>query len=90
MAEKTKEAETKTKEQEMITIRVPRKGKEDSVLVGLNFKNYILKRGELVTIPKDVWAIVQESKHAEEFADAYAMAKEDAYYEKAAKPARLH
>lgn len=81
MAEKTKkEAE------EMITIRVPVRGKEPDLFVGLNFKNYILKRGEYVTIPKSVYEVIMNSEHAEEIAEAYAKEKEAAYLRKAANP----
>lgn len=91
MAEKTvKTAEAKaeakeTKAEEYITIRVPKKGKEDALFVGVNFKNYILKRGEYVKIPKAVWEVIQNSELAEEFAESYARAKENAFLEKAEK-----
>ena len=92
MAEKTKKVEEVAENveatparEEMVTFLVPRKGKEHQMIVGLNFKNYILVRGEYVTVPKGVMEVIKNSERAEEFADAFANAKEEAFLEKAAK-----
>lgn len=88
MAEKTKQA-VAPKDDGYVTIYVPRKGKEDQFMVGFNFKNYMLKRGEYVKIPRGVYEVIMNSDNAEEFANAYARQKETAYLKKAANPIAL-
>ena len=75
---------------EYVEFRVPLKGKEQTMFVGVNFKNWILKRGEYVRVPKEVYEVVMNAERAEETANAFAQAKEDAYYEKAANPTQMH
>lgn len=75
---------------EYVEFRVPLKGKEQTMFVGVNFKNWILKRGEYVRVPKEVYEVVMNAERAEETANAFAQAKEDAYYEKAAHPTQIH
>ncbi len=86
---KKPEAPTKPKT-EYVEFRVPLKGKEQTMFVGVNFKNYILKRGEWVRVPKEVYEVVMNAERAEETANAFAQAKEDAYFEKAANPTQTH
>ena len=87
MAEKTKESKVvETPNDDKVTFFVPRKDKETQVMVGLNFKNYILKRGEYVTVPRGVMEVLMNSEKAEEFAESFALAKENAYLDKAANP----
>lgn len=71
---------------EYVEMRVPLKDKETTMFVGVNFKNYILKRGEWVRVPKAVAEVIRNSEIAEESAKAYAQAKEEAYFERAANP----
>lgn len=88
MAEKIKQ-ETTPQDDGYVTIYVPRKGKEDQFMVGFNFKNYMLKRGEYVRVPKGVQEVIMNSEYAEEFANAYARQKETDYLKKAANPIAL-
>lgn len=69
---------------EMVTIRIPRDplGKSDSIFVGVNFKNYILKRGTTVRVPVEVAEVLRNSENAEDAAVAFAQAKEEEYFEK--------
>ncbi len=76
----------KKKNEEMVTIRVPLKGKEDTLFVGVNFKNYLLKRGQYVTIPKSVYEVLMNSTLAEEFIDNRVREMEADYLRKAANP----
>ncbi len=87
--EKIAKAEERPKK-EYVEFRVPLKGKEQTMFVGVNFKNWILKRGEYVRVPKEVYEVVMNAERAEETANAFAQAKEDAYYEKAANPTQMH
>lgn len=87
MAEKTKESVSTN---DLVEIRLPRRGKEDSIFVGVNFKNYRIKLGEKVKVPKAVAEVLRRSEIAEEAANAYALEKEDAYFEKAANPTQMH
>lgn len=82
-------AEEKPKKK-FVEFRVPLKGKEQTMFVGVNFKNWILKRGEYVRVPIEVYEVVMNAERAEETANAFAQAKEDAYYEKAANPTQMH
>ena len=74
----------------MVTIRVPLKGKEDTMFVGVNFKNWILKRGSTVRVPKMVAEVIRQAEKAEEEANKDALARESAYFEKAANPVANH
>ncbi len=86
MADTTKKAVNAEKtEKEYVLIRLPIKKKEDTVFVGVNFKNYLIKRGEWVRVPKEVAEVINNAEDAEMKADAYAQAKETAYLEKAAR-----
>lgn len=41
----------------------------------VNFKNYIIRRGEVVEIPEELAEVIQDSEKAEEYALDYAEAK---------------
>ena len=64
---------------EYTTVRLPRAtGKEeDTVLVGLNGKNYMIKRGVPVRIPKPVAAVLQESEYQRERQIRYEEAQQE-------------
>lgn len=85
MADKIKSESTNN----LVRIKVPRNGKEDTMFVGCNFKNYLLKRGEYVEVPPEVAEIIERSQQAEDEAESHAMSTEDAYLEKAANPTKL-
>ena len=89
VVEKVVKNEAAKPQKEMVEIRIPRTGKEDSLLVGVNFKNYYIKRGEWVKVPKEVAEVIRNSEAAAEQAEEYARAKEDAYLEKASNPTKL-
>ena len=84
-AKKPKKEEPKPAKK-YVELRVPMKGKEDTMFVGVNFKNYILKRGEFVRVPEEVAEVIRNAEKAEERATAFAISKEKAYFEKAANP----
>lgn len=83
------EAETKVVKpakpvKRLVTVRIPRDpvNKTDSVFVGINFKNYILKRGTTVQVPEEVAEVLFNAELAEDAADAYAKAQEEAFIQK--------
>lgn len=71
-------AETKkTAEPKKVTVRLrrdpdPRHPQEE--FFSLNFKNYIIKRGETVEIPEALARVIEDSERAEEYAINYAEA----------------
>jgi len=85
-AEPTKAPEAKPTRptKQYVEIRIPRDplGKSDSIFVGVNFKNYILKRGTTVRVPIEVAEVLKNSELAEDAAIAFAQAKEEEYFEK--------
>lgn len=68
----------------LVAVRIPRDpvNKTDSVFVGINFKNYILKRGTTVEVPEEVAEVLFNAELAEDAADAYAKAQEEAFIQK--------
>lgn len=66
MATEKKIPETKT--EEMVTIKLPRiKGEEDAVYVSINERNWLIKRGVSVEVPKCVADLLdQQDKALEE------------------------
>lgn len=77
MAETIKNAEKKGTE-ETVSIILPRLGKNDesAVFVSLNFKNYLIKRGVRVDVPKAVADMLQSNAEAEDEAYEYSKSKE--------------
>ena len=67
MAKKTVDYMSRT-----VRVRIPRasSGEQQSLFVGLNRKNYLIPRGQEVTLPLPVWEIVQMALHAEAAVDA--------------------
>lgn len=89
--EETEKAETGTKAvkptkpvKQLVAVRIPRDpvNNTDSVFVGINFKNYILKRGTTVQVPEEVAEVLFNAELAEDAADAYAKSKEEAFAQK--------
>jgi len=68
----------------LVSVRIPRDpvNNTDSVFVGVNFKNYILKRGTTVQVPEEVAEVLYNAELAEDAADAFAKAKEEAFNQK--------
>ena len=71
MADIKKKAEA----EEMVEIRIPRHKdprlpQED--FYSINFKNYIIKRGEKVLVPKSLAKMIEDNNEAEEYAIIYA------------------
>ena len=71
-------AETTKKPQESarrVEVRLPmNKGQNanQDEFFSVNFKNYIIKRGETVEIPEELAEVIRNGEHAEEFAMKYA------------------
>ena len=72
------------KKETPVTVRSPKKQKrklilpklrgrhaENTVFVGVNGKNYLIKRGVEVEVDDAVYDILMQSQEAEEIADAY-------------------
>ena len=70
MAETNKQTKPSTK----ISVRLPRnKGREavQEEFFSVNFKNYIIKRGETVEIPEEVAEVIRNAEMSEEYAMQY-------------------
>ncbi len=86
MADKTKNAtvtETATEATETTEVKKPRTvmvklpllrehNAEQDVYVSVNFKSYIIRRGEFVEIPEEVKEVLENSEHALDAAFKYA------------------
>ena len=71
MAETNKQTKPSTK----ISVRLPRnKGREavQEEFFSVNFKNYIIKRGETVEIPEELAEVITNAEKAEDYALQYA------------------
>ena len=69
MADTTKKPGTK------VTVLLPRKHGQNAVqdeFFSVNFKNYIIKRGERVEIPEELAEVIENAAKAEEYAMQYA------------------
>ena len=68
----TKEAvkETnETKQPDMVTISLPlTKERQDDVFVAINGVSYLIKRGEEVTIPRNVYEVIKNSERMDTLA----------------------
>lgn len=66
---------TDTKIPQRISVKLPRKpgvqGPQDEFF-SVNFKNYIIRRGEYVEVPKELWEVIKNGELAEDAAFAYA------------------
>jgi hypothetical protein len=72
MAETTKQA---TKKAEKVEVRLPRNAGQNAnqdEFFSVNFKNYIIKRGETVEIPEELAEVIRNNEQAEEYAMRYA------------------
>ena len=71
-------ADTTKKPQESarrVEVRLPmNKGQNanQDEFFSVNFKNYIIKRGETVVIPEELAEVIRNGEHAEEYAMKYA------------------
>ena len=72
MAETTKQA---TKKAERVEVRLPRNAGQNAnqdEFFSVNFKNYIIRRGENVEIPEELAEVIRNNEQAEEYAMRYA------------------
>ena len=72
MAETTKQA---TKKAERVEVRLPRNAGQNAnqdEFFSVNFKNYIIRRGETVEIPEELAEVIRNNEQAEEYAMRYA------------------
>lgn len=72
MAETTKQT---LKNANRVEVRLPRNKGQNAVqeeFFSVNFKNYIIKRGEPVQIPEEVAEVILNAEKAEEYAMKYA------------------
>lgn len=72
MAETTKQA---TKKAERVVVRLPRNAGQNAnqdEFFSVNFKNYIIQRGENVEIPEALAEVIRNNEQAEEYAMRYA------------------
>ena len=66
---------TKSKEQKMYTIRLPKLKGENAQQVeffSVNGKNYLIERGKAVEVPEELYEVYQHTLDAEDDADAFA------------------
>ena len=73
MAETTKKANDNAKKR--IEVRLPLNKGQNAVqeeFFSVNFKNYLIKRGETVEIPEEVAEVIRNGEMAEEYAMHYA------------------
>lgn len=73
MAETTKKATPSAKNR--VEVKLPmNKGQNanQDEFFSVNFKNYIIKRGEYVEIPEELYEVIKNGEHAEEYAMKYA------------------
>lgn len=79
-------ADTKKTTEELVEIKLPRKEGEEQTFVAVNFKSWLIKRGEYVKVPKYVADAIKDSEEAEDMAIRYAEKKEADFAKKAANP----
>ena len=79
MAETTKKETTTTKNaSKRVTVRLPRNAGQNAnqdEFFSVNFKNYIVKRGETVEIPEELAEVIRNNEKAEDYAMQYAEEK---------------
>ena len=72
MADKTKQAKEDAKR---VSVRLPRNNgvnANQDEFFSVNFKNYIIKRGERVEIPEALAEVIENNEKAEDYAIQYA------------------
>ena len=72
MAETTKK---EVKNANRVEVRLPRNAGQNAnqdEFFSVNFKNYIIKRGESVEIPEELVEVIRNNEQAEEYAMRYA------------------
>lgn len=72
MAETTKQT---TKNAKRVEVRLPRNAGQNAnqdEFFSVNFKNYIIRRGETVEIPEELAEVIRNAEKAEEYAMRYA------------------
>ena len=79
MAKTETKTETKveTKVEERVTVRLPRAlgtNANQDEFFSVNFKNFIIRRGERVEIPVELAEVIENADKAEEYAIQYAEA----------------
>ena len=84
MAETTKQETVKptSKNAKRVEVRLPRNAGQNAnqdEFFSVNFKNYIIRRGETVEIPEALAEVIRNAEKAEEYAMRYA--DEKAYRE---------
>lgn len=75
MAETTKQT---AKNAKRVEVRLPRNAGQNAnqdEFFSVNFKNYIIKRGETVEIPEELAEVIRNNEQAEEYAMRYAEEK---------------
>ena len=76
MAETTKkQTESASKK---VTVRLPRNAGQNAnqdEFFSVNFKNYIIKRGETVEIPEELAEVIRNNEQSEDYAMRYAEEK---------------
>lgn len=75
MAETTKKTNNNANR---VQVRLPRNTGQNAnqdEFFSVNFKNYIIKRGETVEIPEEVAEVIRNAEKAEEYAMQYAEEK---------------
>ena len=75
MADTTKKT---TNNAQRVQVRLPRNAGQNAnqdEFFSVNFKNYIIKRGETVEIPEEVAEVIRNAEKAEEYAMKYAEEK---------------
>lgn len=70
------ETEKKVKETpKRVTVRLPRNAGQNAnqdEFFSVNFKNYIIQRGETVEIPEELAEVIRNNEQAEDYAMKYA------------------
>lgn len=71
MADTTKKANDNAKK---VTVRLPRlegRNANQDEFFSVNYKNYIIKRGQTVEIPEELAEVIENNQNAEEYALNY-------------------
>lgn len=75
MADTTKQANHKPNATAKVSVRLPRNKGQNAIqeeFFSVNFKNYIIKRGETVEIPEELAEVIRNAEKAEDYALKYA------------------
>ena len=75
MADTTKQANNKPNATAKVSVRLPRNKGQNAIqeeFFSVNFKNYIIKRGETVEIPEELAEVIRNAEKAEDYALKYA------------------